>query len=450
MKSTFYSFLFLMVLVTVFSGCANDAVEIPKLSCTQPDFTTNKTVAEVRTNAGAIVTQYTYDDIIEAYVVSSDENGNFFKAISLQTLGTSTTPAIGFSVPIDATNSYVDFRVGNKVYVKLKNQYTDVNYGSLRIGGIYVNSYNEGAVGRLSQTDYKNVLHASCTTLAEDLLVRRLTIPDLVSDANLNTLVELSDVQFTEAALGRHYFEETNNVGGATNWSLIDKFGNQVLFRTSSYADFAQKMVPSGNGTVRGVLTKFGSDYQLLARSEKDVTMAEVRTVPFFSQDFQTVVDKTNLSLPGWANIVQSGTIFWKGTVYSGNGYAEFNTTGAKVVSNIAWLILPKIDMDMHTNEILTFRTAQHHLDVDSPLNSLEVLVSKNFDGVNVTKATWIPLKVTLPKQATPWYQFVGSGGVDLSSYTGKINIAFKYIGSGKNLALDGAFQVDDVQVFGD
>jgi hypothetical protein len=40
----------------------------------------------------------------------------------------------------------------------------------------------------------------------EDVLVRRLTIPD-VSDANLNTLVELSDVQFTEVAIGRHYFE---------------------------------------------------------------------------------------------------------------------------------------------------------------------------------------------------------------------------------------------------
>jgi hypothetical protein len=35
----------------------------------------------------------------------------------------------------------------------------------------------------------------------EDVLVRRLTIPDVVSDANLNTLVELSDVQFTEVAL---------------------------------------------------------------------------------------------------------------------------------------------------------------------------------------------------------------------------------------------------------
>jgi hypothetical protein len=42
-------------------------------------------------------------------------------------------------------------------------------------------------------------------------------------------LVELSDVQFTGGGNGRHYFEEANNVGGATNWSLIDKFGNQIL-----------------------------------------------------------------------------------------------------------------------------------------------------------------------------------------------------------------------------
>jgi hypothetical protein len=136
--------------------------------------------------------------------------------------------------------------------------------------------------------------------------------------------------------------------------------------------------------------------------------------------------------------------------VYSGNGYAEFAISGTKVVSNIAWLISPKIDMDVHTKEVLTFRSAQHHLDVDSPLNSLEVYISSNFDGLNFATATWTPLVVNLPKQATPWYQFVGSGAVDLSSYKGKINIAFKYTGSGKNLALDGAFQVDDVQVFGD
>lgn len=445
-----FNFLFFSIIITAFfTSCVTDEVAIPKLICTQPDLTVNRTVAEVRENANSIVTQYSYDDIIEAYVVSSDESGNFFKSISFQTLATATTPAIGFSVPVDATNLYIDYRMGNKVYVKLKEQYTDLSFGGMRIGSIFVNSYNEGGVGRLSQNDYKKVLNASCITVKEELLVKTISMEEVLNDSNLNTLVELSDVQFTAAAVGRHYFEETNNVGGATNWGLMDKLGNQVYFRTSSFADFSGKLVPNGNGKVRGILTKYGTDYQLLPRSEKDVVMTGNRAVPFFSEDFETVIDKSNLNLPDWANIVQKGTLFWKGTVYSGNGYAEFNISGTKVVSNVAWLISPKIDMDLHTNEVLTFRTAQHHLDVDSQLNSLEVYVSTNFDGLNVATATWIPILTKLPKQATPWYQFIGSGGVDLSSYKGKINVAFKYTGSGKNLALDGAFQVDDVQVFG-
>jgi hypothetical protein len=434
----------------VFGSCTKEEFDVPKLACSQPDLQVNRTVEEVRSTTSSIVAQYTYDDIIEAYVVSSDESGNFFKTISFQTLATASAPAMGFSVPVDASNTYIDFRLGNKVYLKMKDQYTDIYFGGMRIGSIYVNTYNEGGVGRISPNDYKNVLNASCTMVSEELLVQSLSIPDLLRDSNINTLVELSDVQFTSDAIGRHYYEESNDVGGATNWSLMDRLGNQVLFRTSSFADFADKIVPDGSGKVRGVLTKFGSDYQLLARSEKDVVFTGVAGVPFFAENFQSVETNTKLSLPGWANLVQKGTKFWLGTVYAGNGYAEFNTTGTKVASNIAWLISPKIDMDLHTNEVLTFRTAQHHLDVDSPLNSLEVYISNNFDGLNITKATWIPLKVVLPMQATPWYQFVGSGGVDLSSYTGKINIAFKYTGSGKNLALDGAFQIDDVQVFGD
>ena len=35
-------------------------------------------------------------------------------------------------------------------------------------------------------------------------------------------------------------------------------------------------------------------------------------------------------------------------------------------------------------------------------------------------------------------------------NHRNKSNIGFKYLGSGKNKALDGAFQIDDVQIFGD
>lgn len=436
-------------MILVLESCANDATEIPKLVCNQPDFTVNKTVANIKETSAEIVAQYPYDDVIEGYVVSSDENGNFFKTISFQTLATATTPSVGFSVPIDATNLYVDFRIGNKVYVKLKDQYTDLYYGGLRIGSLYVNAFNQGGVGRLSQNDYKKVLNASCTNVKEEQLVRSIGLGE-INDSHLNTLIELSNVQFTEPAIGRHYYEEANDVGGATNWNLVDKSGNQLIFRSSSFADFSKSIVPNGSGKVRGVLTKYATDYQLIARKEADVQMTGKRNIPFFIEDFQSVTDGTNLSLPGWGNIRQTGAIFWKGGITSTNGYAEFAITGTKVASNIVWLISPKIDMDLHTNEKLSFRTAQHHLDVDSALNTLEVYISKNFDGVNINAATWTRLVAKIPTQSTPWYEFIGSGAIDLSSYTGKINIAFKYIGSGTNLALDGAFQLDDVQIYGD
>jgi hypothetical protein len=450
MKIPFTSLSLNIFLTLLFASCVQEEPALPPLECNQPYLKTNRTVAEVRDAADAIVTQYKYDDIIEAYVVSTDEHGNFFKTISFQTLVTDTQPAIGFSVPVDVSNNYIDFRLGSKVYIKLKDQYTDIYFGGLRIGTIYVNSYNEGGVGRLSQNAYKKVLIASCTQLSDQVLTKKITLNELMNDSYLNTLVEVVDVQFSGEAMGRHYYESSNDVGGGTNWNIEDKLGNKIYFRTSSFADFSTKEIPIGSGTIKGILTKYGTDYQLVARSEKDVNLNSKRNSPFFRENFETVENNININLAGWANIIQAGSLYWQGAVFSGNGCAEYAISGTKVASNIGWLITPKIDLDEYKNELLTFRAAQHHLDVDSPLNALDVFISNDFDGINVATATWIPLNAKLPTQATPWYQFVGSGGIDLSSFTGKVTIGFRYTGSGKTATLDGAFQIDDVQIYGD
>jgi hypothetical protein len=81
-------FCFVIALST--TNCVKDEVAIPSLECTQANLTVNRTVGDVRASADAIVAQYKFDDIIEAYVVSSDEHGNFFKTISFQTLATAT------------------------------------------------------------------------------------------------------------------------------------------------------------------------------------------------------------------------------------------------------------------------------------------------------------------------------------------------------------------------
>ncbi|WP_281634474.1 DUF5689 domain-containing protein [Flavobacterium luteolum] len=430
-------------------SCSKD-VETPELTCTQPNLTVNKSVEKVYELSGTTAKQYLYDDIIEAYVVSSDEGGNFFKTISLQTRETDGIPAIGFSVPVDATNTYIDYRMGNKVFVKLKNQFTDLYYGGLRIGSLYVSNAGDPTIGRISQNEYKNVLNASCTNIDENQLVKSLSVEEALSDSKLNTLIELNDVEFTEAALGRHYFEESNNVGGSTNWYLRDKTGNQIIFRTSSYAKFADYAVPEGSGKVKGILTKFGTDYQFMVRYESDIIMNGKRNTPFFAEDFQSVKNNVNFVLPGWSNIVEKATKLWKSIVYGGNGYAEFNTTSTTAAENVAWLVSPKINLTGYKNAVLSFRSAQHDLKVDSPLNTLEVYVSTNFDGASVTKAKWTKLEAKVPTLSTPSREFISSGGIDLSSYSGNINIAFKYIGSGKDKTLNGAFMVDDIKIFGE
>lgn len=448
MKTIFLNLFFASLVLTICS-CSTE-IETPKLACTQPDFTVNKTVEKVYALSAATAKQYTYDDIIEAYVVSSDEDGNFFKSISFQTKASQNVPAIGFSVPVDASNTYIDYRVGNKVYVKLKNQFTDLYYGGLRIGSLYVSNAGDPTIGRISQNEYKNVLNASCAVIDENQLVESLSVEEALADSKLNTLIELHDVEFTEAALERHYFEESNNVGGSTNWNLRDKTGNQIIFRTSSYAKFADHTVPEGSGKVRGILTKFGSDYQLMVRSENDVVMNGKRNTPFFAEDFQSVKNNVNFILPGWSNIVEKASKLWKSMVYSGNGYAEFNTTSTTAAENIAWLVSPKINLTGYKNAVLSFRSAQHDLKIDSPLNTLEVYVSTNFDGSNVTKAKWTKLEAKVPTLSTPTRQFISSGGIDLSAYSGNIHIAFKYIGSGKDKTLNGAFMIDDVKIFGE
>jgi hypothetical protein len=445
----YYKNFFTLCFICLFCNC-NDDIAIPELTCTQPDLPVNRNVEDVLKPATITATKYLYDDIIEAYVVSSDANGNFFKIIYLQTIATENKAAIGFSVAVDATNTYVDYRIGNKVYIKLKDQFTDLFYGGMRIGSLYEGNSGAASVGRISQNKYKKVLHASCTMLVEDELVDRTSIQDALQDSKLNTLVELSDVQFTEAAIGRHYFEEANNVGGATNWNLRDKSGNQIIFRTSSFADFSANPVPEGSGKVRGILTKYGSDYQLMARSEKDIVMYGNTNFPFFTEDFQTVKNNVNFALPGWSNIVEKASKLWRTMVTAGNGYAEFNTKSTTAAQNIAWLVTPAIDLTDYENVILSFRSAQRDLKVNSPLNTLEVYIATDFDGSNITQATWIKLDAKVPTLFTPTREFISSGGIDLSAYSGTVHIAFKYIGSGKDKTLNGAFMVDDVKLFGE
>jgi hypothetical protein len=234
----------------------------------------NIAVSEVFDKASGDATKYVDDSIIEGYVVSSDQYGNFFKSLSMQTLDGS----IGFSVAVDQTDVYTIYNPGRKVIIKLKGLYTEVDNDALEIGALYIDNFSNETVGRIAYPSFENVLINSCDVVDENTLVNRISISD-ISDVHINTLVEFINVQFAEEALSLTLHESANDADFATNHLIQDTFGNTLQFRTSVFANFAGTEVSNKSGRIRGVLTKFDGEYQLLPRSLNDVNLTEERFV---------------------------------------------------------------------------------------------------------------------------------------------------------------------------
>ena len=437
------SVFFVAIALGTLSSCVNDdKYAIPALECNQPNLTANRTVQQVIAASSPLVTLYDYPgDIIEAYAVSSDQGGNFYKSISFQTVATPTTPAVGFSVPVDASNTYIDYQPGVKVYIKMKDLYTDIIYGSMRIGGIYVNSSAAASVGRLPVTVYKNKLIASCTNLSEEVLVKKTTIANLLNDANLNTLCEVSGVQFEDDAVGRHYYESANDLGGATNWLLNDISGAKVIFRTSSFATYANHLLPTGSGTVRGVLTKYGSDYQFMARTEDDVKLTGPRSVPLLSEGFTS-------GLGAWYAYSVVGAEVWVHSAVYGNpgGMAKMSGYATTNKANEDWLISPAINMSTLTNATLSFDNAYKFAG-----NPIEVYVSRNYSGTgspNAAGVTWTAL--TGATLSAGNYVYANSGSLNLAAFLGAgnsaVRVAFKYTST---TSAASTWEIDNVKILG-
>jgi len=185
---------------------------------------------------------------------------------------------------------------------------------------------------------------------------------------------------------------------------------------------------------------------------EDDIKNSDLSPYLFY-EEFLSVKEETEgdpLEILGWTNFAQAGTVKWNQGFYSGTKYAEFTSYQSNEPSNIAWLISPPINMDLLENEKLAFDVAQAY--VSSSSNSIELLYSTNYDGTNVTAATWIPLTFTKPPlDYDTNFDFFSSGKIDLSNkeiFTGNINLAFRCKGSGTNFSLDGTYEIDNIRIF--
>jgi hypothetical protein len=323
MKKIILKSLLLVTISLGISSCVNDdSYSTPTNTLETYELTTTTTVAAVNTAATATPVEYTADDIIAGYVTSNDESGTFYKSISFQTIPTDGSAPIGFSVPIDVTTLYGEgFTPGRKVYIKLKGLYTAKVFGSLQIGSLFEGN----SVGRISVFQWKNHLFPSATIVDESTFVRTLTLTQAYTDANQNTLVELDAVQFADGSINRSYYD-VDSGGGATNHLLTALTGGtQRIIRFSSFAPFTGKQVPQGSGKIRGVLSKFNTDFQFIVRYESDIKLNNPRVDVFpaivgnanvftgsLNEPFTTYTTTNQTNFPKYINDAALGSRYWQ------------------------------------------------------------------------------------------------------------------------------------------
>src|SRR6476620_2381501 len=82
----------LLAIALNLSGCAENDFNDPANTCIETTWVKTKEVSQIVAMATSTPTKYTSDDVIEAYVTSNDERGNFYKTVHLQTLPTIAIP----------------------------------------------------------------------------------------------------------------------------------------------------------------------------------------------------------------------------------------------------------------------------------------------------------------------------------------------------------------------
>ena len=196
--------------------------------------------------------------IIGGRVVSSDKEGNVYQRIILE----DETSAI--TVRIYSTDLYEKYQYGQEVRIDVTGLLIGTYRGLQMIGTLYNNS-----IGGMDLDVFTSI--AQVNGLPDAALIPEYvtTIPDIVSyKANQQEmmtwqtrLITLNDVEFVDG--GKEMF----GTPGAQNYTtrkLRDSQGNTIDISTSNRCKFVSTVMPTGKGTVRAILSYFGSNWQLV------------------------------------------------------------------------------------------------------------------------------------------------------------------------------------------
>ena len=386
------------------------------------------------------------DIYVKGYVSSSDQTGNFYKEIFLQDAPENPTSAI--KVIFNQVESYNQYNFGREVYINLRGLYIGEERMENEVitigGGIETDDFGT-TVTQLSENQRAAKMMRSENTF--DIVPVIKTFSE-VSSNDIGLFVQFQNVQFADNLNGLRYFDPTQDFDTARTLQTCAGFSySNFLLETSSFASFANEILPIGNGSVSGIITKtFEGDILIITlNTTADVNMEGQRCEPLNIEDFNVVFeDGFSTGISNWTTFNVLGAQVWGQTNFGNpapSAYMNGFQSGAQ--NNEDWLISPAIDLSSVTNTIFFFETDKRY---DG--NDLEVFYSTDYSGGNPNdNGTWTPVDAIMDPNAGAWNTWTNSGTIDISSADGQsVYIAFKYT---SNTSAAATFELDNVTVLG-
>ncbi len=439
MKNLIKNYLLFSLLLLAgisFNACLEEDFDQPPTGGIDPGLTATTTIAELKAmHAWGEKETIAEDLIIKGIVAADDASGNYYQIFVLQ------DETAGINVLVEQGDAYVNYPVGREIYIKCKGLVLSDYNNLISLGG--------GLDATGSPTNIIDLTgHIIKGVKKEPYAPKVKKIAELTLD-DVSTLITLENVQFITDDTASTYADQINKV--TLNKTMEDCGFNPILVRTSGFASFAGEKIPSGSGTFTGILSVFRNDFQFIIRDLSDIHLDNARcvfdpcagtvvtTVTSIDEDFESGANNQDLALTGWTNIAVKGSRLWRYKEFDGNVYVQataFNDTAPEMES---WIVTPGIQLD--APKVASFQSAQAFF----THNAMSVWISSDFvcDPAN---ASWQPLNCTLAGTGEANYEFISSGDIDLSGFSGKVFIGFKYVGDG-GAGQTVSYQIDNLVV---
>lgn len=211
------------------------------------------------------------DDIqIKGYVMANDNGGNVFSQISLQ----DATGAIVIAISDNGIAGYLP--VGTEILVNLKGLYIG-NYGyQTQIGTPYSSERNQESVSRMSKIRWYQHFNYTNHTITPTIPLfdqSRITDANYLNE-NAGRVMTIKNVAFQQAGI-KDYANRADVVNNnACERALVGLNENNIVVRTSVYADFAADKLPTGQVDITGLFTRYNNKWQIIIRQVSDVKAA--------------------------------------------------------------------------------------------------------------------------------------------------------------------------------